>query len=270
MQNQAMKKKLGGFGMNKNIGQNWILLRGLARESAHWEDFVPLLQTAFPNAQITLLDLPGTGCFHQQISPSNIKAITDQVRGLALTHGLLHQPVTLLALSLGAMVAWEWLRRYPEDGCCAILMNTSFANLSPFYQRLRWQSYTDFIPLMVARDLYSRELKILQLVSNRRDQDQEIALAWKTIQNLRPISLSNRCRQIIAAASYRPGDLKPAQPVLLLNGQGDRLVSPACSVAIHLKWQLELRSHPWAGHDLTLDAGAWVMLQLKDWLAHTR
>jgi pimeloyl-ACP methyl ester carboxylesterase len=256
--------------MNKNLGQNWILLRGLARESGHWGDFAPLLQTAFPDVKITLLDLPGTGYFHQQTSPSNIKAITEQVRSHALAKGLLHQPVTLLALSLGAMVAWEWLRRYPEDSCGAILMNTSFANLSPFYQRLRWQSYLDFIPLMMARDLYNRELKILQLVSNRRDQDQQITLAWEKIQNLRPISLNNRCRQIIAAASYRPSDLKPAQPVLLLNGEGDRLVSPACSIAIHVKWQLELRSHPWAGHDLTLDDSAWVVLQLKNWLAHTR
>ena len=51
--------------MNKALGQNWILLRGLARESAHWGDFIPLLQSTFPDAQLTLLDLPGTGRFHQ-------------------------------------------------------------------------------------------------------------------------------------------------------------------------------------------------------------
>ena len=70
--------------MNKNLGQNWILLRGLARESAHWGAFVPLLQSTFPDAQITLLDLPGTGCFHLETSPNTIKAITDQVRRHAL------------------------------------------------------------------------------------------------------------------------------------------------------------------------------------------
>ncbi|MFZ2405450.1 MAG: hypothetical protein WAW41_09965, partial [Methylobacter sp.] len=97
-------------------------------------------------------------------------------------------------------------------------------------------------------------------------QHEQIAHAWEKIQSERPISLNNSFRQIIAAASYRPGDTKPAQPVLLLNGLGDRLVSPACSEAIHKKWNLELRRHPWAGHDLTLDDGAWVALQLKDWL----
>ena len=249
--------------MNNALGKNWILLRGLMRESAHWGVFVPLLQATFPNAKITLLDLPGTGCFYRETSPATIQAITDRVRHHALTQGYLQQPATILALSLGAMVAWEWMQRYPEDICGTILMNTSFADLSPFYQRLRWQSYKNFIALAMTRDLHKRELGILQLTCNRRDQDEQIAPAWEKIQKERPVSLENSCRQIIAAASYRPGNLKPRQPVLLLNGSGDRLVAPACSEAIHKKWQLELRRHPWAGHDLTLDDGAWVALQLK-------
>jgi pimeloyl-ACP methyl ester carboxylesterase len=253
--------------MNKELGQNWILLRGLARESAHWGAFVPLLQSTFPDAQVTLLNLPGTGCFHRETSPSTIKAITGRVRRHALDHGFIQQPVTILALSLGAMVAWEWMRSYPEDICGATLMNTSFADLSPFYQRLRWQSYREFVALTMTRDVHNRESGILQLVSNRREQDEQITQAWEKIQNERPISLKNSFRQIIAAATFRPGDIKPQQPVLLLNGKGDRLVAPVCSEAIHKKWNLELRRHLWAGHDLTLDDGAWVALQLKDWVA---
>jgi len=253
--------------MNNNPGQNWILLRGLARESAHWGAFVPQLRAAFPDAQITLLDLPGTGCLYREDSPTTIQEITDNVRRQALAKGCLQQPATLLALSLGAMVAWEWMQSYPDDICSAALMNTSFADLSHFYQRLRWQSYKDFIALAVMRDVHKRELGLLQLTCNRRDQDEQIAPAWVKIQQDRPVSLKNSVRQIIAAASFRPGDIKPKQPVLLLNGSGDRLVSPACSAAIHKKWLLELRRHPWAGHDLTLDDGDWVVLQLQAWLA---
>ncbi|WP_340123005.1 alpha/beta hydrolase [Methylobacter svalbardensis] len=270
--------------MNKDLGRNWLLLRGLARESAHWGAFVPLLQSTFPDAQITLLDLPGTGCFHREASPCTIKAITDSLRRHALDKGFIQQPVTILALSLGAMVAWEWMRSYPEDICGAALMNTSFADLSPFYQRLRWQSYGKFAALAMTHDVHNRESGILRLTSNRRyiardgeysasqsvtglTQDEQIIQAWENIQNKRPISLKNSFRQIIAAASYRPGDIKPKQPVLLLNGLGDRLVAPTCSAAIHKKWHLELRSRIGAGHDLTLDDGAWVASQLKDWVA---
>jgi len=80
------------------------------------------------------------------------------------------------------------------------------------------------------------------------------------------MSLKNSFRQIKAAATYRPGDIRPTQPILLLNGLGDRLVSPACSEAIHKKWNLKLRRHLWAGHDLTLDDGRWVVSKLKEWL----
>jgi pimeloyl-ACP methyl ester carboxylesterase len=252
--------------MPSGLGQNWLLLRGLARESAHWGDFIAQLQAAFPEAAITLLDLPGTGRFHKAVSPSSIKAITEAVRRQALDMGCLQQPVTILAISLGAMVAWEWMRYYPDDICGASLINTSFAGLSPFYHRLRWQSVGQFAGLVMKRCVRDRETAVLHLVSNRRDQDEQISHAWEKIQTQRPISLNNSFRQIIAAASYRPGDIKPGQPILLLNGKGDRLVAPVCSEEIAKKWHLALRCHPWGGHDLTLDDGAWVSSRLKEWV----
>lgn len=35
--------------MPEHSSSHFILLRGLARESAHWGDFVPQLKAAFPN-----------------------------------------------------------------------------------------------------------------------------------------------------------------------------------------------------------------------------
>ena len=256
--------------MNKSSEQHWILLRGLARESRHWGAFIPRLQAMFPSAQITLLDLPGTGCYYQENSPKTIAEITHQVRAHALAQGCLQQPVNLLALSLGAMVAWQWRQCYPEDIATATLMNTSFASLSPFYQRLRWQSYLRFISLVITNNIRLREEKILQLTSNYSDDANAILIEWEKIQTEQPISLKNSVRQIMAAASYKPSNCKPASPVLLLTSLHDRLVSPRCSMAIQQQWQLELRTHPKAGHDLTLDAGDWVAMQLKDWHSKQR
>ena len=248
-----------------NIGQNWLLLRGLSREAKHWGSFIPQLQQAFPNAHIHTLDLPGTGLLHQLNCPANIGLITEFVREQALQQGLLAQQPTLLALSLGGRVGWEWLTRYPADLNGAVLVNTSFASLSHFYQRLRWQSYTDFARILLQRDVYQRELAILQLVSNRRDRDAEIATEWQAIQFRHPISRTSSLRQIMAAARYKPATAKPFAPVMLLNSLGDRLVSPACSRAISDKWALDLYSHPWGGHDLCLDDGMWVVERLQDW-----
>ncbi|WP_446811519.1 alpha/beta fold hydrolase [Methylomonas sp. 2BW1-5-20] len=247
-------------------GQNWLLLRGLCREAAHWGEFPELLQNTFQESSVSTIDLPGTGEYYQECSPDTIEAITEQVRRQALANGLLARPVTILALSLGGMVAWEWLQRYPQDIAATVLVNTSFAGLSPFYRRMRWQSYPQFLGLLLERDLYKRELAIIRLVGNRREQYPETADAWTAIQHARPISFANCVRQITAAARYRPGTEKPNAPLLLLNGRGDRLVAPACSDAIHKKWQIDILRHPWAGHDLCLDDGAWVANRLKDWL----
>lgn len=255
--------------MDNKPAPHWLLLRGLARESAHWGDFVPLLQAAFPEVRITLLDLPGTGHHYQDPSPSQLQDITATVRDHAHANGYLQHPVTILAISLGAMVAWDWQQRYPTEISNAILINPSFASLSPFYLRLRWQCYPKFLALICQRDLLKRERAILQLVSRCRDHDDANSQAWAHIQQLRPVSLGNMLRQIIAAARYRPQDLPPQIPILLLSGLGDQLVSPRCADAIQQQWQLPIRRHPWAGHDLTLDDGAWVITQLKDWVAST-
>lgn len=70
-----------------NIGQNWLLLRGLARESGHWGDFVSRLQREFPQATINTLDLPGTGRFNNLPSPNTIENIVKFTREQALQSG---------------------------------------------------------------------------------------------------------------------------------------------------------------------------------------
>lgn len=251
---------------NNNLAKNWLLLRGLSREVEHWGEFPAMLQRVLPKARVHTLDLPGTGTLYQQASPNRIEAITDHVRQQALNEGMLEQPLTLLAYSLGGMVAWDWLQRYPENINGAVLINTSFANLSPFYQRLRWRSYPQFLGLFLESNLYKREAAILKLVSNRPDVGGLIANEWTKIQEQRPVSMKNSLRQITAAATYRPNTQKPTQPVLLLSSQKDHLVSPECSRAIQRRWQLDLTTHPWAGHDLCLDQPLWVIEKIKRWV----
>jgi pimeloyl-ACP methyl ester carboxylesterase len=248
------------------LGQNWLLLRGLTREAAHWGDFLPQLQQAFPQAQINCLDLPGSGVYYQESSPDSVAQITQQVRQQAHENGWLQSKTTLLTFSLGSMVAWEWMQRYPEDIAGAVLMNMSLASLNPFYQRLRWQCYFKLAQIVLQSDCYQRELRILKLVSNLESQHKKLAVDWEQIQCLRPVSRKNALRQIRAAAHYAPSLDKPIPPVLLLNGLGDRLVLPCCSESISKRWSLPLISHPWAGHDLCIDDAAWVTEQLQQWL----
>ena len=247
------------------LGKHWVLLRGLARESAHWGEFVPLLKDNFADASVNTLDLAGTGRFYQQTSPCTIAAITEQLRQQALEQGLLTRPITLCAVSLGAMVAWHWLKTYPQDCAGACLINTSFANISPFYQRLRWQNLHKVITLLAQPDIAKREAAIVALVANNREFYEKTSAAWTEIHRQRPISLTTRVKQLYAASRYVSGE-KPSQPILLVNAQADRLVSPACSEAIQHHYGLNYRVHTWGGHDLTTDDPQWVIAQLKEWV----
>ena len=160
------------------------------------------------------------------------------------------------------MVAWQWLQTHPEEIESAVLVNTSFANLSPVYHRIRWQSFAAFLAVLLQTDIAKRERAIVALVSNRSSHYQQTAEQWTAIQQAHPIHFNTFLRQIIAAASYKPSYNRPSKAVILLNSLGDRLVSPKCSLAIKNHYQLPLFSHPWAGHDLTLDDSDWVLATL--------
>lgn len=253
------------FGMHEHIGHNWLLLRGLSRESAHWGNFPALLQARFQAARIATLDLPGSGEHFRLTSPNHIGAIVEHVRADAKRKGLLDRPLTLLGLSLGGMVAWEWASQHPAEVNALALINSSFASLSPFYRRLRWQNYSRLLDIVLRQDLAGREREILGWICNRADCIEQTVAVWTEIQRRRPVAFSATLNQLIAAARYRPAEARPSQPIILLNSQRDRLVDPACSRAIASHWQLPLETHPWAGHDLPLDDGDWLAEMLVNW-----
>ena len=97
-----------------------------------------------------------------------------------------------------------------------------------------------------------------------------LAREWAAIAAARPVRAANVLRQLLAAARYRVPERAPEVPLLVLCSQGDRLVSPQCSRVLADRWELPLRTHPWAGHDLTLDAPGWVACELAAWGAEHR
>jgi pimeloyl-[acyl-carrier protein] methyl ester esterase len=252
-------------GTPEPLGRNWLLLRGLGREAGHWGGFVQQLQNAFPHAQVNTLDLPGSGRYHQETSPTRLPDIVALCRQRALDLGYLQTPTTFLALSLGGMTVWQWLHDYPQDGCGAVLINSSFAGLSPFYRRLCWQNYFRLFDIAATHSAFEQESAILRLVSNQAEpQRRATAQAWAQLRLNRALNPATVGRQLLAAARFRP-QTKPHCPVLLLNSQGDRLVAPQCSQDIAQRYGLPLLSHPQAGHDLPLDDGAWLVAQLQNW-----
>lgn len=251
--------------MNKSVATPWILLRGLLRETRHWGDFPRMLSAHAPGAGILMIDLPGNGSLHHQRSPATVHEMSECCRAQLRQQGIM-PPYHLLALSLGAMVATDWATRHPQEIDRAVLINTSLRPFSPFYERLRPHNYPALLWLALSgRDAAQRERTILRLTSNRRPPASLLS-HWMQYAQQFPVSRANAFRQLCAAMCYEAPQHSPAAALLILSGKGDRLVNPFCSARLARQWQVPLRSHDTAGHDLTLDEPEWVASQIRDWL----
>ena len=256
-----------------------VLIRGLTRESRHWGVFsnpngplarqlATLPQVAMP--RIITVDLPGNGRFHAQRSPQSVPEMVELARAQLLADG--HAPpYTLVAMSLGAMVATDWAQRYPSDAFRLILINTSLRSYAALHRRLRPASW---LPLAIAALRWAKEKHaerveqvVHRLTCRRLDTRAADIAAWTEIRRSAPVSPGNAMRQLLAAARFHSAAEPPRCRTLLLSSAGDSLVHPQCSSAIASRWRAGHYQHPWAGHDLPHDDPKWVSARIAGWLA---
>lgn len=243
------------------MGRQWVIIRGLGREAGHNKEFVELLQKSDPQSQVRCVDLPGAGEFYKLSSPMSIDSISEFI-----AMELKKDPVDeryIISVSLGAMAVTALLKNYPELAKGAILANSSYSNLSPFYHRMQIEAFMHIYRAATATSLHERERAVLDMVSNRTDRHQFIE-AWENIARLRPVSTLNFVKQLFAAATYSIYDEPPKVPVLILVSAQDRMVKPECSKKLAELWDVPIETHPTAGHEIWLDEGAWVMERAFD------
>lgn len=246
--------------------RQWILLRGLTREAAHWGAFFADLEQALPSDRVLALDLPGNGQFHKVSSPLSVSGMVQACRD-ELQRRAIAPPYHLLAMSLGAMVATEWVHQAPEDVAGCVLINTSLRPFNPFYRRLRPHNLAALLQLLLQwRAPEVAERIILRMTSNGAPDRSALMAEWVAIRRQRPVSSRNALRQLVAAARYRAPAVAPGVPTLLLGSCNDRLVASECSQTIAHAWGRPLCMHPTAGHDLPLDDPQWVVEQVRQWV----
>lgn len=242
--------------------KHFYLIRGLIRERDHWGDFVNSLQTQFPQAQITTIDIPGAGTYFNSPSPFTIRQMVEEMRRDYLESKKENEDSCLISVSLGGMISVEWMRRFPQDFSQATLINTSFGDLSPFYKRLKPTALAHLLKILVLKGR-ARESRILEIVSNNPDKFEETLDLWERIYRERPVSIENTFRQLIAASQFKLGNFRPKVPIQIIVSINDHLVSADCSRSIARKWKLPYIEHPTGGHDLTTDDPEWVALKIK-------
>ncbi|GLH73495.1 alpha/beta hydrolase [Geothrix limicola] len=245
----------------------WILLRGWMRERGHWGAFPGALEEALPGARAVALDLPGNGVHHDRPSPTRPADLVAHLRAELADLGL-QPPYQVLALSLGGMVAAAWAEAHPEEMAGCVFVNTSFGNVSAPHRRMRPRAWPLAARFLFVRKPGEREELIFRLTSRLGTPPPGLIETWTAIRQSRPVRLSNAWRQLLAAARLRAPSVLSV-PTLLLASAGDGLVDPRCSEALARRWGCPLAVHPWAGHDLPLDDGAWVLERIRQWMEAT-
>ncbi len=240
---------------------NWLLLRGLARTKEHWGVF-PLQLAQASGKKVECLDLPGFGSESNQSSPTSIPAIVDNLRSRFKKNEKQNQGQWgILGHSLGGMVAIDWASRYPQDFETVVTLNTSFKNLSSFWQRLKPNSLFTLLKILKSSQPIEKEKGIISLVSNLRSDDPEVIKEWSAILENKETNSKNFLRQLYAASRFSaPSILKT--PLVVLASRQDKMVSHKCSVKLAECYQAQLRLHPKAGHDMALDATDWLVNEL--------
>jgi pimeloyl-ACP methyl ester carboxylesterase len=247
----------------------WVLLRGLSRASGHWGVFPEHLQRELavlqPTVRLVALDLPGTGAFRRQASPTQVSAIVDACRGELQRQGI-QGPLSLVGMSLGAAVLTDWANRYPAEVESGVLINPSLRPFSELFRRSRPLNYLELLLLSLSRfSTRMREERVLSLTT-RLTPTQAVIDHWVELQRQYPLGVRNTVRQLLASRRYRASRTRPAAPMLLLCSKGDKLVDWRCSQAMSRAWGAPLRLHTKAGHDLPLDDPQWVARAVAEWL----
>ncbi len=241
----------------------WILLRGLSRETGHWGDFLPRFQQAFANDHVVPLDFSGNGALHSQQSSTTVQAMVTHCRQ-QLTAAKLQPPYSLVALSMGAMVAVAWAHAYPQEVSQQVLINTSLRPINPFYHRLRPRNYITLLRLLLGgATALQWEQTLWRMTSTMSPPD--TVDSWVRLRQQHPVKPLNALRQFWAASRFTAPIPAPRVATLLIASTCDALVSVECSRCIAHNWDWPLLEHPQAGHDLPLDDGPWVIDQIHAW-----
>ncbi len=242
----------------------FTLLRGLGRESGHWGKFPELLKKSFPDCTVHCVDIPGSGAHLNEKSPLLLKKTAAAVKRHWQSKKC--EKSVVLGVSLGGMIALEWIHQAPQDFTHAVIVNSSIANLSWPLKRLQLPTLRMFANTVMAAGPEQREKAVLDFIANHPEAQKEALPAWAQVQKDRPISAINSLRQIISAAAFRLKS-KPTIPCLVLASTRDRLCDPSCSLDLAKYLDSPIAFHPTAGHDLTTDDPQWVIEQLKNFLA---
>lgn len=239
--------------MNK---QRWIFLRGLTRGNIHWGNFPQVFSEKSSAVETEYLEIPGNGKSFEETTPLSPELVVEYLRSKSNFYHK-NQTYHLCGISLGGMIALKWAEMYPKEVLSVTTINSSLAQGSFFYQRLRPKNYLNILFHLFFSGATIQEKIILQITSNRSLINSERYLeSFSEFSTKHPVSKMNFFRQLILATKIK---IKNANvPLTVISSTNDRLVNSSCSKIIANRFSAKEVIHPTAGHDLPLDEPEWL------------
>lgn len=246
---------------------NWILLRGLTRESRHWGEFPQILIDQGVAETAYCIDAPGAGFKNDQVSPFDIKSYVNYMRPEFQTI-LRQNPGSwgILGISMGAMIGMEWIKNFPNDFNVGVFINTSASNFSSPLKRMSIRTIKSAAGLFFNKSLEDREKFVYQMTTHLESSNELTKVAeWVRIARENPISKLSFIAQLIAAGKFKAPN-KLDIPCMFLVSEKDQLADSECGKKLAKHFNARLELHPEAGHDIPLDDPLWACQKIQSFL----
>ncbi|WP_372378471.1 alpha/beta fold hydrolase [Vibrio natriegens] len=239
-----------------------VLVRGLLRESGHWQSMLNALTKISPELILITPNVPGNGEKYRELSPLKIEqmlpSMLEQLPGQC-------ERYHLVAISMGSMLASHWAHTLPDQVASLTLINPSFSRYSPFWRRININA---LFSMAVSRLKGSNAFQqsILKWTSPVSANQPDVLAHHIKLARQHPVSFSNTIRQLYAAAQFKGQSSPPACPSQVIVSTADKLVDSRCGEAIAKAWQAEIVHFDCDAHDLPLAQPQALTNYLLHWL----
>jgi pimeloyl-ACP methyl ester carboxylesterase len=251
--------------MQTNKDLDVYLIIGLTKESRHWsKDFIDEIKKVINPKEIVFVDLPGSGKYLKDKSPTNISDIVDFSRAKQTFNP--NRSRMVIAISLGGMVAWNWVTRYPDDFQSFVMINSSMSGVSSVFKRVQPSAAIDFFKIAATKNGAEKEQLVLDLCSNNPENAKKILPSWTKLGVESSMHFSNILRQLIAGMNFK-AKLVPKIPMLIIAAKHDRLAHYSCSqdIAKLVNAKFILCTDLLVGHAFHVDAPEYLVSEIKTW-----
>jgi pimeloyl-ACP methyl ester carboxylesterase len=264
-----------------------VCVHGLGGSHANWAALAPLLTESY---RVLALDLAGFGLSAGR--PRSASVIDNRRLLHRFLVEVVGEPAVLIGNSMGGLITALQASKHPETVSAAVLINPALPPVLTLPDPVVVGTFAEFaLPARVRRNLARRRsltpdqaaVKILRLCCVDPSRipaeviDQHVALSRRRNSgpNTVEADLLLAARSLVWILAQRrryAATLQRLQmPVMLLHGDGDRLISVRAARAVaaaNPSWRFEVAAG--VGHVPMLEAPEWTAKHLLDWLPTAR